>query len=106
MTPIGENEMASHIEGTIYLLHFETAHEHAQHYLGWALDHEERVKRHKAGNGARLPQVFAEKGIRFVVARLWQGTRFLERKLKNRHNHRRLCPVCRGEVTYEELEEK
>jgi hypothetical protein len=38
----------------------------------------------------------AEAGIDFTVARTWEGSRRLERSLKNRHDHPGLCPVCRG----------
>ena len=31
----------------------------------------------------------------FVIARTWNGGRDLERRLKNRKNSLRLCPICR-----------
>jgi hypothetical protein len=48
------------------------------------------------GNGARLTQVAKERGLSFVVVRIWEGDRKLERKLKNRHDAPRLCPICNG----------
>lgn len=81
--------------GTVYLLHFsEKISGHAGHYLGWASRLEARIEHHRAGTGARLTQVAAERGISFEVARTWSGDRNLERRLKNRKNAGRLCPVC------------
>jgi hypothetical protein len=34
-------------------------------------------------------------GIGFVLARTWQGDRFLERTLKRRRMAPRYCPICR-----------
>lgn len=86
----------------LYLLHFDEKIHHAQHYLGYSRDRrtlEERIELHRRGqSGARLPQVFAERGIPFRVARLWpRGTRRLERRLKNRKEAPRLCPLCQKE---------
>jgi len=35
--------------------------------------------------------------IGWTLARTWKGGRDLERRLKNRHNSPKLCPICRGE---------
>lgn len=82
-------------KGTIYLLHFERAHYHARHYLGWTTDFDARLAEHLAGRGARLMEVIVkEQRIAVHVARTWRGTRNDERRLKN-HNHApRLCPIC------------
>lgn len=85
----------------IYELHFERpiSPEHScQHYLGWAPDEglDARLAEHAAGRGARLTQVALERGIRWVLARTWRGTRADERRLKQQKNGRRLCPVCAG----------
>jgi hypothetical protein len=79
----------------IYLLHYDRPLHHAQHYLG-SCDDAQRIQDH--GNGtsrARLPQVFCELGVQFIVARTWEGGRIGERKLKNQKNARVLCPICR-----------
>lgn len=83
----------------VYLLHFERKIAHAQHYLGYAKRVDERIARHRAGNGARLVAEFTSRGIGFVVARIWpDGTRQFERSLKSvRKNSRRLCPECKKE---------
>ncbi len=49
---------------------------------------------HTRGGGARLMEIIALDGIGFTVARTWTGDRKIERRLKNRHNHRALCPCC------------
>jgi hypothetical protein len=79
----------------IYLLHYDTPLHHAQHYLG-SCDDPQRIQDHGSGTSrARLPQVFCELGVQFVVARTWEGSRTGERKLKNQKNARVLCPICR-----------
>lgn len=82
-------------QGTIYLLHFDSPLAHAQHYVGFAENLDARIERHRQGNGARLPAVFAEKGIGFKVARTWSGDRTEERRIKNMKMTPRLCPICR-----------
>jgi predicted GIY-YIG superfamily endonuclease len=81
---------------TVYLLHFDRPYCHARHYLGFACDLDQRIARHRAGDGARLVEVAAAAGIGFVVARTWPGDRTLERSLKRRKASPRLCPICRG----------
>ena len=88
---VGEGHMGTSIA---YLLHFDTPIYHAQHYLGSCNDLSKRILRHKKGQGARLTQVCIERGIAFRVVRTWKGDRKMERKLKNRKNGRKLCPIC------------
>lgn len=82
----------------VYLLHFDapiSPTHTAQHYLGYTDCLQRRIDAHRKGQAARLTQVAHERGITFQVARVWRnGTRSLERRLKNRKNHRRLCPIC------------
>ena len=91
---------------TVYLLHFSQpiSPDHTtQHYLGYSEDWEQRIAEHRAGTGARLTQVAKARGIRFVVAELWEGDRQLERQLKRRKEGPRLCPICRQRVHAEQL---
>jgi len=62
-----------------------------------------RLDQHRRGTGARLTQVVREAGIAFVVARTWRGGRCLERKLKAQHSGVRLCPICQGKITIEQV---
>ena len=90
----------------VYLLHFQTPIPRgtssrtgqalqAGHYLGYADDLDRRLEAHRSGNGARLMEVIAERGIPFVVARVWpQADRSFERRLKNQKHSPRLCPIC------------
>lgn len=83
-----------------YLLHFEApiapGLHTAQHYLGWAEDIDRRLDEHRRGRGARLCEVAAERGIGFVLARVWsRACRKTERRLKRRKEGPRLCPICR-----------
>ncbi|MBN1886948.1 MAG: hypothetical protein JW850_03125 [Thermoflexales bacterium] len=84
--------------GTVYLLHFERKYKHAQHYLGWTVDLDHRLAAHRSGNGARLVEVITGEGIGFALARTWRGGRDLERRLKQRKNSPRLCPLCQEQV--------
>ncbi|MEW6770040.1 MAG: endonuclease [Bacillota bacterium] len=82
----------------VYLLHFERAYKHARHYLGFvngAESLEQRLKRHRRGDGAKLVKAVVQAGIGFELARVWpDGDRHLERQLKNRKESPRLCPIC------------
>jgi hypothetical protein len=52
-------------------------------------------------------EVVKQAGIDWKLVRVWQGDRGMERRLKRRKNTpRQLCPVCRGEVTYDEVDEQ
>ena len=88
---------------TVYLLHFDRPigaggpHGFAQHYIGSTSDLPARLEDHRAGRGARLMEVIAGAGVSFVVARTWPGGRTLERRLKNRKEAPRLCPICRAD---------
>jgi predicted GIY-YIG superfamily endonuclease len=83
------------VVGTVYLLHFDTAFGHAKHYTGWSADLPARLAEHEAGRGARLTEVVADAGIRWVLTRTWPGvTRAYERCLKNQGGAARRCPAC------------
>jgi hypothetical protein len=82
--------------GTVYLLHFAEPFSHARHYLGWAApgNLSARLAHHAAGTGANLLRHVGKAGIGWELARTWPGDRTLERRLKNRGGHARLCPAC------------
>jgi predicted GIY-YIG superfamily endonuclease len=78
----------------VYLIHFDEAYKHAQHYTGQTADLPARIEEHRAGRGARLMEVITEAGIDWRVVRTWPGGRNRERAIKNRHEAPRLCPEC------------
>ncbi len=80
----------------IYLLHFHRPIHHARHYLGITSDLAGRLATHAAGQGARLMAVVKERGIGWTLARTWAGTRKDERRLKDRNDMPRVCPLCGG----------
>lgn len=85
----------------VYLIHFHrpiSDHHTCQHYVGFASDLAARIQSHTIGAGARLTQVARQRGISFVVARVWQGDRQFERWLKRQKNTPSFCPVCQGNV--------
>ena len=88
------------MEGTVYLLHFlepignpANPHAMAQHYIGVDLTGQ-RIQTQTAGQGAAIVRAVQSRGIGFVVAATWPGTRQFERQLKNRKHASRFCPIC------------
>jgi hypothetical protein len=73
-------------------LHVPTNSRQVQH---WTENLPARLALHTEGRGARLVEVVIGQGIGFVLARTWQGDRFLERALKRRRMAPRYCPICR-----------
>lgn len=80
--------------GYVYLLHFDQPYKHARHYLGYTVNVDQRLAMHAAGRGARLLEVLKANGINWTVAWVRVGDRQLERRLKDRHESPRLCPIC------------
>ena len=93
--------------GHVYVIHLATRLHHAGHYVGFATDLAQRIAQHRAGTGARLMEVIRDAGIEWKLVKVLPGDRSLERRLKRRKNTpRRLCPVCRGEVAYDAVDER
>lgn len=89
------------LNGYIYLLHYrEKLSGHAQHYMGWTNNIENRIFEHIEGREkkCKLTYEFAKAGIPFIISKLWFGTRDFERKLKNQRNHPRHCTCCNGNL--------
>lgn len=83
--------------GTVYLLHYDrpiAEGRPAQHYTGYTKYLPARALAHLRGRGAKITQAAHARGIPFVIARTWPGDRSFERRIKNRKNARRLCPIC------------
>lgn len=82
----------------VYLIHFEKPFKHAQHYIGFTDNLEQRMHDHELGTrGAKLLKAVRDAGINFSVVRTWpKGDRNFERKLKKQKKSRCLCPVCRA----------
>ena len=80
----------------VYLLHFQEPLHHAQHYLGSTSDLFKRLRQHWTGKSrVCIVNAFIKKQIPFVLAQTWQGDKRVERHLKERHNNKKLCPICR-----------
>src|SRR3954467_13682584 len=85
------------VQGTVYVLHFEPAYKHAQHYVGWTEgDVCDRVAVHLQGRGSPLVKAAVAAGVDVQLAATYEGTRYLERRLKSWHNTGRCWGVCRG----------
>jgi len=83
----------------VYLLHMDQPHYHAQHYLGWSKDVDTRLMHHWQCAGctwcANFPHKMRSLGHVWELARVWPNVpKEYERTLKNRHNGRKLCPIC------------
>ncbi len=94
---------------TVYLLHLNQPLSRgvspdgkplqAAHYIGFT-QHEDladRMAQHMAGRGARMLQAALALNISWQIARIWKGpraTRSFERRLKNRKEAPKLCPIC------------
>lgn len=88
----------------VYLLHFREPYKHARHYLGFANDIGRRMWRHRTGVGSRLVRAVIASGGDFTIARVWRnGTRTMERQLKNQRNAPRLCPICNPKLRKETM---
>lgn len=92
--------------GTIYLVHFERPYRHAKHYLGWTGGTlRARFDRHTSmatiRRGSMLMRAVMQAGIGYKVVKTWRGDRALERR-KKANGHASRCPVCRGEITYDQ----
>jgi predicted GIY-YIG superfamily endonuclease len=68
--------------GTVYLLHYAEPLGVVQHYLGWTTNLPQRLQNHANGRGSATTARFHAAGIPFALARIWTGTRQLERQLK------------------------
>lgn len=93
------------MEAEVYLIHFAypfvRGKRSCQHYLGsTVVGVNKRCDLHRKGRGAKLMQLVTAAGIPWTVVRTWTTTpaeRYkLERSLKNKRNHKRLCPSCKG----------
>lgn len=93
---------ASPVTGGVYLLAFyrdgrHVPYRHAGHYLGWAEDITRRIAEHRAAGSAANPLCAAavRAGYELRLIRTWpNGTRTLERSMKDGHDLARVCPVC------------
>ncbi len=92
--------MDSDLIGVTYLLHFDSPlGGRNQHYVGWTVDLESRIKSHRGGPRERC--VFTHeaqlRGIGFRIARVWDNVTILhEKSIKAAKNHKRFCPICNG----------
>lgn len=82
----------------VYLIHFDQPLKHAQHYLGFVeKDLDQRIRRHRNGQGAKLLRAVNQAGIGWSVVKVWEdGDRNFERSLKNKKKTKCFCPKCNG----------
>lgn len=93
MEPINPDDYINRC--VVYLLHFSEPYKGFSHYIGYSEQLPQRLFHHRKGSGAKLLTACKESGITFTLVRVWiNRDRSFERMLKNRHNHKLLCPVC------------
>lgn len=82
----------------VYILHFHSTLNHAQHYVGSTGDVKQRLAAHAAGEGANITKVITQAGNHWTLAGLFQSSvakaRQHERKLKDQKNTPNYCEVC------------
>ncbi|MDQ6637434.1 MAG: hypothetical protein M3Y62_06555 [Candidatus Dormibacteraeota bacterium] len=88
-------EVTAVTTGVIYLLYFDRPFGHARHYLGSAVQLEQRLDEHHSGSSARLIFWAARAGLSGQLTRTWAGGRPRERQLKAQGGHSRHGPICR-----------
>jgi predicted GIY-YIG superfamily endonuclease len=83
------------MNGTVYLIKLDKKLKQSEYYIGWCKkDPLERLKTHRSGRGSRFLAACNVNGIDYHIVRTWKNKdRNFERKLKNRHNHKNLCPI-------------
>lgn len=83
--------------GIMYMLHFAAPGPGgARHYLGWTTDLFARLRRHAQGRGARLTAAMRALGITGELVLYLPGcTKAQERRMHLRHQHARMCRICR-----------
>lgn len=85
-------------KGTVYLIHLDEKISHAQHYIGWALWFENRIRHHRKGTGAKFLAEAVRREINFDVVKTWENEDGnFEQLLKKQKNAKRFCPICRKE---------
>ena len=87
--------------GYCYLIHLDqpiNPSRPARHYLGYTKHVPSRMAMHVSGRGARFMRVARERGIAWSIARIWEGDRTFERRLKRRKMGPRMCPICCGRI--------
>jgi predicted GIY-YIG superfamily endonuclease len=85
------------VQGTVYVLHFDPPYKHAGHYVGWTEgDVAERLAVHLQGRGSPLIRAAVAAGVDVQLAATYEGTRYLERRMKRWHHTSRFCAICRA----------
>ena len=82
-------------QGTVYLIRLDEKLSRAQYYSGFTTQHPiDRLEEHRKGRGSKMLAAANAKGIEYHIVRVWENEdRNFERKLKNRRNHKKLCPI-------------
>jgi predicted GIY-YIG superfamily endonuclease len=92
----------------VYLLHFDKPYwRNCQHYIGYTkFTAEERITKHREGNGSKLVAYALRKGCDFTISLIEhyntpEEARIREQQIKNRGHFDRLCIACRQKVCCE-----
>lgn len=83
--------------GVIYMYHLPAPGPGgARHYLGWTMNLFDRLRRHAQGRGSRLTAAMRAIGITGDLVLYLPGCiRAQERRMYLRHQHARMCRICR-----------
>lgn len=92
----------SNLTGYVYLIRLDTLLSNkVRYYIGFTPRTPlERLETHRKGQGAKILAECNRRGITYHIVRVWEDvTRNFERKLKNRKNHKRLCPILNPQLS-------
>jgi hypothetical protein len=84
----------------VYVIHIEPPFHHARHYVGFSKDILARLALHQLGQSqVALIRAAVLAGHRLILAHVWpDADRNFERRIKNRKNTPRYCPICQGKA--------
>lgn len=81
--------------GYVYLIHFEKPIGNARHYTGYTDNFEKRISQHRNGEGSDLTRIANERGINWLVVRVWQDATIETEKSIKTMSTKITCPICR-----------
>lgn len=101
--PTAQTPQLTQITMFVYIIHFDTPLEHAQHYVGSTQHLRQRLFTHANRNGARITAAAGEAEIPWCLGNLFQTTqangRRVEVYLKDQRNTARFCRICNEQAS-------
>lgn len=87
--------------GEVYVIHFDKALQHAEHYVGFAEYMSDgtstlayRIGTHLSNHGSKLMAAVNQSGIGWDIALVISGNQAVESRLHKFHRTSHFCPIC------------